>query len=429
MHIKEFYSCKNITLASELYYICELGKYLYHYTGKGLDIRSIEIDKIVEKSQLWVYFGLALKYGWLISDIKVDLTKVYWPYQDKIANIVTYIGKVDSFQKISEIKNYGVSIEFEREDNVIVLKPSGSYNKAIPELVYVSYAAHIIVKNKLANTNIKSVLVIKKTDAPIINTLTHFVGLADRNCFNRLVTYKVDNSIKSFLEYKVWEREGFEKGLLYKEWSNKDKLNYLGKIGLEQKDVVFIYDRDNHHSAHRPIKNVELAVIDKITPTNISFRVILNPRLREDIEHDYNKLNPKLGQLFSKKDLNNLKINKKTFSISDIGIGQMLGNERYFIESLENTKDTVKTYMDSYLGNLIKGVVEITQEEFIARVLRENNIEFNAKKYREICFKNGAVVQRNEKIDFRVIPQEIKVYNTRIRILEDGTVLYNNSYK
>ena len=82
--------------------------------------------------------------------------------------------------------------------------------------------------------------------------------------------------------------------------------------------------------------------------------------------------------------------------------------------------------MEKYLGNLINKDVEITQEEFIARLLRENNLDFNVQKFRNICIKNGSVVERSGRMDFKVIPQEIKDYCTTVRISETGNVTYDN---
>ena len=43
-HIEQIYNCLKIEIACELYYVCELGKYLYYYHNEPLSLDGIELS-------------------------------------------------------------------------------------------------------------------------------------------------------------------------------------------------------------------------------------------------------------------------------------------------------------------------------------------------------------------------------------------------
>ncbi|MBQ8234758.1 MAG: hypothetical protein IJZ36_04160, partial [Bacilli bacterium] len=291
------------------------------------------------------------------------------------------------------------------------------------ELVYLSFIAHMVIKNTLERTHIKTLIKIERSID--IGAYVMVYDLYESGLIKEWVKFIVNERFVKDLKYRAWLKDGFEKGISLKQYSNQEKLAYMQKLDIAEKDVVFIYTRRSTN-VENTIRCADLAVINKIDENEIEFTVIMNPRLRADIEHDYEKLNTRLRSLITKKDLDNLNIIEKTYSLKDLGISQMLKDERYFIEPLQRTYDTVKIYKEYYLGNLIKEAVEVTQEEFILRLLRENNIDFNVKKFEKICIENGAVVERDGRMDFRIIPQEIKICETIVKISEDGSMIFDN---
>ena len=425
MNVKDFIKNKEIKLVSELYYICELGKYIHHYTGQALDISEVYFNEQLRTTQQWNYFKLALINGWLVSFHTVGIN-LYWEKMNQIANIFVWVSAPDKEpMQLSEIKNHTVIVKYEQTEQGLKIKPSLFNGRIRSELVYLSFIAHMVVKNTLADTHIKTIIDINAKECTDLGAFTMVYSLYETGVINDWVDLRIDKDVEQELKYRAWALDGFEKELTYKEHSNAEKLDHMKELDIAEKDVVFIYTQGSQKT-NKPIVNCDLAIVKEITDTEITFVIVMNPRLRADIEQDYNNLNPKLRQMFSKKDLDNLNIIEKTFSLEDLGIGQMVNKEKYFIEPLGKTRDTVKTYMEKYLGNLINKDVEITQEEFIARLLRENNLDFNVQKFRNICIKNGSVVERSGRMDFKVIPQEIKDYCTTVRISETGNVTYDN---
>ena len=419
---------KEIRTVSELFYVCELGKYLYYYTGQALDISEVYFNEQLRNTQQWTYMKLALINGWIRSfhTMSIDLKGIDWPGMKQIANIFVWVTEPEKEpMQLSQISNHVITMKYNQtEDGYLELRPKRFSERIRSELVYLSFIAHMVIKNTLEKTHIKTLIKIESNSVDI-GPYVMVYDLYESGLIKEWLEIKVNDGFAKDLKYRAWLNDGFEKGISLKQYSNQEKLAYMKKLDIAEKDVVFIYTRRNS-KVENTIKSADLAIINEIKENEIKFTVIMNPRLRADIEQDYNKLNPTLKQMFSKKDLNNLNIIEKTFSMDDLGISQMVNKERYFIEPLGKTKDTVKTFMEKYLGNLINKDVEITQEEFIARLLRENNIDFNVQKYRDICINNGAVVEKNGRMDFRVIPQEIKDCCTTIRISEDGTVIYDN---
>ena len=67
VHISQFYACSSISQACELYYVCELGKYLYLNYGETLSLDGVLFKSHLKRSQLWDMFRIAVANGWVIN--------------------------------------------------------------------------------------------------------------------------------------------------------------------------------------------------------------------------------------------------------------------------------------------------------------------------------------------------------------------------
>ena len=67
VHINNFYNCDKIDLACELFYVCELGKYLSYNNSMKLSLKGVKLDKVLLKSNIWFYLCLAIYESWVIE--------------------------------------------------------------------------------------------------------------------------------------------------------------------------------------------------------------------------------------------------------------------------------------------------------------------------------------------------------------------------
>ena len=92
IHISQIYSASKVTLGAELYYICELGKYIAT-RGDKLSIKGIILSSELRKSPVWEYFRLAVKQEWIIDSglCDADIISVMHPLslnEDEVTNII-----------------------------------------------------------------------------------------------------------------------------------------------------------------------------------------------------------------------------------------------------------------------------------------------------------------------------------------------------
>ena len=65
VHISQFYPCSHVTLAAELYYICELGKYSKLTRNVPVSLDGVVLSSVLKNSPIWHYFRIAVEQEWV----------------------------------------------------------------------------------------------------------------------------------------------------------------------------------------------------------------------------------------------------------------------------------------------------------------------------------------------------------------------------
>ena len=60
--LSELYPASEIKLGSELYYVCEFGKYLTTH-GYQLSLDGVSMHRVLRNSRFWGYLGVAIYNG------------------------------------------------------------------------------------------------------------------------------------------------------------------------------------------------------------------------------------------------------------------------------------------------------------------------------------------------------------------------------
>ena len=82
VHVSQFFPCSKINYACELYYVCELSKYLYYNYNSNLSLDGVILVDSLKKSNVWEYLRVAIDEGWICEtslpeeDYKIDIVNI-----------------------------------------------------------------------------------------------------------------------------------------------------------------------------------------------------------------------------------------------------------------------------------------------------------------------------------------------------------------
>ena len=318
IHLSSFYECDNIDLACELYYVCELGKYLKYKFDKVLSLSNIKFDKILTQSNIWFYFCMALQEEWIV-DITVpdywlldldSLTPKEWKDKTLVLKNVMYTTETvqidyedlrkrkDSYEydlrvpqlcqiAFKEIKGAWYCFDMTSNVDNLTIVNNMSINGVLPQYSWLSLVAYGAVRrciDILNNAITPFRLAIIFTDTSIINerALSYILLLADKGkCFNRewfayMFSEKVSLEQQRHIGYVAWYVEGEEKGLLSKkEWYNSvSKQQRLKELGISKGSVVFLFERPNlqRYNYIKTISDCKIVIVEDINRKYCLFR-------------------------------------------------------------------------------------------------------------------------------------------------------------
>ena len=133
IHISQFYSCSRIKSAGELYYVCELGKYLYEYFFDVLSLDGVLFDDVLKQSHLWDMLRIAQKRGYITNtglseeDTEISIQSPLIATKDNFANVllttdeVKFDAKEDKRRK--EDKDYNLYTPIRKQISFQMQKP------------------------------------------------------------------------------------------------------------------------------------------------------------------------------------------------------------------------------------------------------------------------------------------------------------------
>ena len=119
------YSTSKVSLGSELFYICELGKYL-NQNGHQLSLLGVSLVPELRNSRFWEYLRLAVDRGWL-TDVDV-------PNVDLAVSLGNPI-RLDNVLNVLITEN---KVEYDKADFKRRLSDE-IYNQSEPKLLQVAF--------------------------------------------------------------------------------------------------------------------------------------------------------------------------------------------------------------------------------------------------------------------------------------------------
>jgi hypothetical protein len=420
-HISQFYSCSEIKLACELYYVCELGKYSKLNHGIPLSLDGVLLNSVLKKSPIWNYFRMAVDEGWL-EDTGVDANELRITVQHPIDNlknhVVNYLfvleevpfNMEDSNRRKTDL-NYDlrtpirsqISFEIMKDeywkwtpkgaDEMHFLQNNKSLNHNRSDQAWLSLVAMVAV-NRFYN-HVPEVLWLKFEDSTVLNNmaLAYLIILADETtCLNgwvRLDASLINQATYLQLSFTAWYAKGRDTGLCDRWYTGKEKYDYLKTLDITEGDLVMLYERDKSQRMNyvKTIAGCHLAKVETLTDDTIVFDVINTVKPYSTGKADFDDHTTIVKKMYNEnRPYEKLNHSKMSLSLADIGVEYLLYNEKYFIIPLDESNDMRPMYVEDGLGN--HAVLNLDQNNLTYWILKDYNVEFNEERFLKRYFPN-----------------------------------------
>lgn len=443
VHISQFYSCSEIKLSSELYYISELGKYLFLNYNKALSIDGVILNSVLKKSLYWDYFKLVLSKGWVVdANLPSYVTDFgcQFPMNYPTDNFKNFLFTLDhcpydsvDSAKRNEDPEYNYSTPkptqvcfAKMDDNAWFwnlrgtcaddeMVNSASLNTSCSSKAWVSMIAMVAVQRLMTGTpkllGIEFPYVIARNQL----ALSDFMLLIDdTNALTGWVVFAFDSTVQESIQrqlgYEAWWYKGRELGMLSRWYKPKEKLTYLkNNLNLDVGDVVLLYER-NYSTKFNYVKSIascHVALIRGITNTSITFEIVNTVKTRYGAEVTFNEQTSAVKKMYcgsnSYKEWNS---SKKVFDLQELGIEYYMHTEVHFIVPLEQADDIIE--LDVSDGNGRTGKYRLHQNDAIYWLLKDYGIDFNEDKFLSTYFKDRET-SYGVFMSGRDLPDEYKV--------------------
>lgn len=422
VHISQFYSCSEVKLACELYYICELGKYSKFYHNKSVSLDGVILNSCLKKSKLWNYFRMAVSEGWLcntgVSQDDIMITAQSPLNYDKL-DIVNYLYTLDVVEFDSEdvtkrrnsydydtrtpIKSqisfelmtnhaWKWSINGADGKNFNVNNRSLNHNRA--DQSWLSLIAFVAV-NRLF-TGYPDLLGLVFSNNTVLNTLaiSYIMILSDETqALTGWCHYALDETIsdntKLQLGYTAWYAKGKDLGMLDRWYSGKEKFAYMKELNIGVGDLIMFYEREKAQKANyiKSIASCHLAKIVSLTDDNIVLELINTVKPYFMGKEDFDDHTIAVKKMYANNPpYMTLSTSKKEFSLADIGVQYYMYSERCFILPLEESDDIKVTRVSD---GTRKDTLLLDQNNLIYWILKDYSYEFNEERFLKRYFSNS----------------------------------------
>lgn len=409
VHISQFYPCSKISIASELFYICELGKYLSDY-NKCISLDGVILDNVLKSSRFWDYLRVSSSNGW-VTDLGLSQSGLEISIQNPVSletvkNIhitedEVKFNKSDSRKREEDLmykwttpQDVQVFFTSKSDDTWIwtikgnsfeeEMVNSKSLNSLLPSQSFVSLTAYIAVKR--FNTGVPNKFVIK-FDSVILcrNKLTTSDILLLANETDALdgwffLYLEASEQVKLQTGYEAWWYKGYEKGFLRREYSTQEKLSYLNKLGIKVGDVVCLYERrvSQKSNSIKSIENFHMAIVEGFDSECLDLRVIHTKKTKHGWDKWFDNLTMAVKQMYcGSSSYKDFRSSVKGYEWRNLGLEYLMSSEQFFITPLQNN--------DSLVLDVTDGVRQETYNfsdvDAIYWILKDYNINFNEEHF------------------------------------------------
>lgn len=441
IHISQFYACSKVTLASELLYICELGKYCRIEHGHSVDLTGVNLTSILKKSIIWDYFRMSVANGWLTNtgipaeELAITAQNQLKLDKNNCRNLLLTLGVVAYDKDETARRNRDLDfdirtpaksqVSFEKREatgwlwtekgengkGFSVNNRSLNHNRA--DMAWVSLVAMVAV-NRLF-TRQPQVLLIRFSHNMLMSSmaLSHFMVLEDMTqCLTGWVYAEFDKTVAEKtqlqLSYYAWYSIGREYGMLNKWYNGKQKLKYMRELGLVPGDLVLYYEREQEQKMNyiKSIAGCYIAKIVSVDQNDITLELIHTAKPKFAGKEAFDDHSMAVKTMYSdRKPYEYLNTSRITIAMADIGVEYMLYSEFSFIVPLNHASDTIPTRVTD---GVRKETLLLDQNNLIYWILEDYDYEYNRDRFLSRYF-NGIRPVRDRYLNGEVIERKYYV--------------------
>lgn len=405
--VNQIYPCSKVELGSELYYICELGKYL-QARGNVLSLDGVVFSSVLKQSKYWNYLQVAYTNGWVVDlpkmfseskdPVVLDNVKniflveehVNWDEEDSKRrrddieyNTYTPVRKQVCFsQKNNQVWEFSTcDSSAENTINIQSLK-NGSVSQS-----WVSLTAYVAINRLL--TGIPSAFSLVLSADYTMETLS-FADMTllfeETDALNGWCF--ADIGLDNRFSYEGWWFKQYDRGYLSRYYVPKEKRAEFKKLGFYEGDIVFLYTRDKCQVLNRvkAVLSCNFAIVKEVNAMGIVFDVFYSRNTRFGESLKFQAFPTELKKLYFGDSYLKCRHSTKSIPWEYLGIEYMLYDEEYFISSIDKN-DTLE----------IQDITEDFEEvgytldcvNAIYWLLKDYSIEFDSERFKDKYFKGS----------------------------------------
>lgn len=418
--LTEFYPTSEITYASELLYVCELGKYL-HSEGYTLNLDGIILDDILRKSRFFEYLRVAVYNGWVtnvnLSEIDLALTKDN-PFslrsisnqllteeeiqfdsadiearKDEIYNIVTPKKARVVFK--SKTPEKWVWSQNNKDSRLESLNTTSICSGEVSQNI-VSLIAYVAVKRFLYINTLEFQLDLSlQINLTQLGVVDLFLLIEKTNALQGwfFCNYNSEEDVQQRQGYEAWWYMGYEQGLCRREYDIAEKKKYLKQLGIQTGDIVGVYTRKGTKNKANYIKSIadfHFAFIT-ISDKDISFEIINTTMTRFGANLEYDNLTSDIKKLLNyKRPSDTLNIGVERLPFEEVGIEHMLNYELTFVSRLQKGDVAELLVEDGKRGKLIENLSDVDYIYWLLKDYDSKHMQGKAEeRFLKMYFSDG----------------------------------------
>lgn len=417
IHLSSIYPCSRVSLSSELYYICELGKYL-KVCGYTLSVDGIIFDSVLSKSKFWKYLKIAYTNGWVsdLGAIESELSSP-WGTDFNVSNLVNILiteeevefdsedfekrnsdsmydiltpKKVRTFFQNKNTSEWSWCIEGGNPMECTI--NSRGIKRTHMSQSFVSLVAYVAIHRLLTKTPERFRLQLSAEAVDSKFAVADVMLLSEESdALNSWFSYDFDCTIdlkkENKLGYLSWWYKGHEQGMLDRPYTAKEKCQYMIKLGLRPGSVIALYQRDpcQNDNMMKDISGFHYAIVRSVGKTGVVFEVV-NTRFPFYTGYRWYKgLSMAVKQMYcGTLPYKTFNSSIKRFDWTDLGVEYMLYDELTFVTPIYQGDSKCIDILDD--GASVKR--EVSAEDLIYWILKDYQVEFDEEYFLQMYFKD-----------------------------------------
>lgn len=409
--ISQFYPCSKVELGSELYYICELGKYLKE-DGHALSLDGISLSSELRVSKYWNYLYVAYVNGW-VTDLDIDFGLS--PNTLSLRGVRNILITEDSveydFEEQTKRRNdYEYSVFTPERKQVVFFSKSDdlwtfsrledslsnsinlqSLKNDYSSQSWVSLTAYVAVHRSLHDSP-KALSLVLTSDYTMcslsfadMTLLLEETDALNGWCFT-------DIGLDTKFSYESWWFKHNDRGYLSRFYTAVEKLAEFKKLGFYEGDVVFLYERDKCQQLNKvkSVSSCNYAIIRSVDDTGLVLDVFYTTNTRYGEQVRFDSFPESLQAMYVDSSYKECRHSIKSISWLSIGVEYMLFDESFFISRIDDKVDCLT--IQAMSSTLEEREFNLDCVNAIYWLFKDHSIEFNEDAYRKKYLKHSTAM-------------------------------------